>query len=321
MLAVCRMRRPCVSVGESDVLSCVRKSCRYEPSRLGDCLLKRQPHPRAALSVVCAAEALTGARDQLLIALPFGQKHPKAKPAFLVFGDSPKTGCCTLVATQVQRTRDAGEAIDLHAPVSCCNGVRERLAKAAQRCVGIRTVEREVSKAVQCTSQHLVEAELSSTHRRLFKNALAILDVAAVAVGVAQPVELSQSCGLVAGLLEQRQRLLMVGNSAVEVATAPCDTRQPAERGTELLRIVLCAAQFEPFPPEPLRFVNVVVRVVGDSTRRRKSRRAHLQRESRVIDGRIFEPVRGIPKLRPVQPESPEGRPDTECTFAPATFE
>jgi hypothetical protein len=85
--------------------------------------------------------------------------------------------------------------------------------------------------------------------------------------------------------------------------------------------IVLAAAQFEPFPPEPLSFVDVVVCVVRDCACSRKCGRAHVYRESRVAEGRDFEPVRGVAILPPVQPEAPEGRSETEHAFAPVGFE
>ena len=40
--------------------------------------------------MVCGTEALTGIGHQVLVALPFGEAHPEAEPAFLVFRDSPK---------------------------------------------------------------------------------------------------------------------------------------------------------------------------------------------------------------------------------------
>jgi hypothetical protein len=95
---------------------------------------------------------------------------------------------------------------------------------------------------VQGACQLLVEAELSCTRCRRFEYALTLVEVPAVAVRVTQPVELGQEQGLGAGLLVQRQRLLVVGDSTVEVAPAPRDAGQPAQRRAQLVRIVLHTA-------------------------------------------------------------------------------
>src|SRR5206468_8565870 len=113
------------------------------------------------------------------------------------------------------------------APTPGRDGVCERFRKAGQRRLGIPTIEREVSETVQRARQLLVETELSCTPHRLLEHPLTLVEVSAVAVRVTQPVELVQEQGLGAGLLEQRQGLLVVGDSAIEVAPAPRDARQP----------------------------------------------------------------------------------------------
>ncbi|HEX6583082.1 MAG TPA: hypothetical protein VF056_05720 [Thermoleophilaceae bacterium] len=87
------------------------------------------------------------------------------------------------------------------------------------------------------------------------------------------------------------------------------------------MRIVLHAAQFEPLPPERIRSVNFVVHVEGDSTRGPECARAHVCRGRRVVDRRVFEPLCGIVILRPIQPEPPKGRPETERAFAAAVLD
>src|SRR5215204_7564837 len=126
-------------------------------------MLKRQPRAGAVFSVVHGTEALAGARHQVLVALPFVQQHSEAEPAFLVLRDSPEARGCAVVAPLQQRASDAGDAVDLHAATSSRDGVRERVGKAAQRRVGMPTIEREIAEAMQRACQLLVEAELSCT--------------------------------------------------------------------------------------------------------------------------------------------------------------
>src|SRR4029453_6776844 len=168
------------------------ESRRHVQPRLGYRLLERQPRTGSAFGLIRRTEALAGARDQLLVSLPFVQEHPEAEPAFLVLRDSPKTRGGAVVALLEQRTRDAGDAVDLHAPASSCDGVIERFGKALQRRVGIPTIEREVSEAVQRARQLLLEAAFSRARCRLLKHALTLVVVPTVAVRVTQPVELRQ---------------------------------------------------------------------------------------------------------------------------------
>jgi len=65
-----------------------------------------------------------------------------------------------------------------------------------QRRVGIRAIEREIAEAVQRARQLLVEAARPCARRRLFEQALSVVVVPAVAVGLAKPLQLVQEQGL-----------------------------------------------------------------------------------------------------------------------------
>jgi hypothetical protein len=90
-----------------------RESCWYMSPRFGDCLLERHPRPRAALSLVRIAESLASGRHQALVALPFVEEHPEAKPMLLVLRNSPEAGGRALAPPLQQRTSDASDAVDL----------------------------------------------------------------------------------------------------------------------------------------------------------------------------------------------------------------
>jgi hypothetical protein len=113
----------------------------------------------------------------------------------------------------------------------------------------------------------------------------------------------------------------VVRDRRVEVAAAPRDASQAAERGTELSRIVLFAAQLQAFLPERLGPVDVVVDIEGDRAAGRESGRADSQRQRGVVQRRAFESLRPISILRSVQPESPERGPEAKGIFASAVVE
>src|SRR5262245_16904988 len=131
------------------------------------------------LGLVRRAEALAGARHQTLVAPPFVQEHAEAEPAFLVLRDSPEARGRAVVALLQQRTPDAGDAVDLHAPASGRDGIVERFGKALQCRLWISTVERQVSEAVQRARQLLVEVERSRARHRLLEHALTLVEITA----------------------------------------------------------------------------------------------------------------------------------------------
>src|SRR5262249_36977553 len=157
-----------------------------------DRLLEREPRSGAVFGLVCRTEVFAGARHQALVALPFVPEHPEAEPAFLVFRDAPQARRCPVLAPLGQRTRDAGDAVDLSPPVSGRDAGLERVGEAFQRPVGIEAIEREVSEAVQRARQLLFEAELSRAPRRVLEDALGVGVISPIAVRLAEKVELVQ---------------------------------------------------------------------------------------------------------------------------------
>jgi hypothetical protein len=78
----------------------------YLSPRFGDCLLERQPCPRAALSLVRIAESLAGGRHQALVPLPFVEEHR----AFYERTRRARGSCSSVLCLALARSARAANA-------------------------------------------------------------------------------------------------------------------------------------------------------------------------------------------------------------------